>query len=265
MKRRLVVAVAFAVALFNPTIVRAAPSTDVVRQLIRQLRDDVSEMRECRPTHGLPVDVRELDLAGDGQPAYLLTSIAACECGPVNCSQWIYRRTPQGFAKILEADGYRLSLGATRHHGLADIETEARGSAVSIDRQRYAFDGTTYRAGANAIEDVRTGATKPGLRRVRFAKGRSAALLTGRASFGFTDRWVFEARAGQTLHLALLPGDAGAVLTLVPATDRSGVSIDRVKRWDGVLPSTGDYTVLVDAEGDRPADYRLQLGIDATH
>lgn len=257
--------VVVAVALSGTGSAHAGVPDDVVQGLIRQLRADVPEMRECLPAKGLPVEAAALDLAGDGRPAYLLTSIASCECGQVNCAQWVYRTAAPGFTRILATDGYRLSARPTRHHGLLDLEGESRGSAAVVDRRTYAFDGTGYRLVTRVEARAATDAERATTRRVRFAAGRDAALLDGEVRAGTGDRWVLGAREGQTLHLAPIPGISGAVVvTLLGPTAGDGVrSIDPTTRWDGVLPASGDYVLLIEAVGAGPVAYRLEVGISA--
>lgn len=237
----------------------------VMQQLLKQIRTDVPDMRECKPAKGWPFEAQALDLNGDGKPEYVLTANSECGCGEANCSQWIYRQGQSRWELILETAGYDLAANPASHNGYRDVDVASRDNAAIIDHLHYVFNGRRYAQSEGAKENLETGQIKADARRVRFAKGTSSAIVTGSADVGFGDSWMLGAGKGQTMHLALQPvkkGDPVVMTLLGPQSAGGHVIADRVKQWSGVLPASGDYTILVDTEGDRRAAYGLTVGID---
>jgi hypothetical protein len=86
------------------------------------------------------------------------------------------------------------------------------------------------------------------VRRVRFGRGRSTAVLTGAVARGDRDRYVLGAKAGQTMRASITAREKNAVFTIyqpggnpLPGTEEG---TDRT-RWSGRLPKSGDYTISV--------------------
>ena len=238
-------------------------SRPIMQQLAKQLRNDVPAMRECTTKSEFPFSARAVDLNGDKQPEYVLTSANECECGQMNCSQWVYRAHDTTFELLLEAEGYVLSEAATLHNGYRDLNTTSRNNAAIVDHVSYAFNGKRYEQSSSTIENLDTHETKLTQQRIRFAKGTSSATVNGSAAPAFPDSWVFEAKRGQTLTLELQRVNGGAsTFTIVgPSANGDHVLADLQTKWSGNLPSDGKYTILVDAKGDTRAKYALTVGI----
>lgn len=256
------------VALVSAARPQAAPAQAtvpkaVMKQLAQQLHKDSPAMRDCESKSEFNFSARAVDLNGDKQPEYFLTSISACECGQVNCSQWVYRANDKSFDLLLEGEGYVLALGDNSHNGYRDLNTTSRGNAVIVDHVSYAFDGRTYKRASSTIENLDTHETKPTEQRIQFARGASAATVSGSASPGFPDSWTFVAKRGQTLSLALEKnGGVAATFSVIgPSADGDHVIADLQSKWNGALPADGRYTILVDAKSDGRAKYSLTVGI----
>ncbi len=235
----------------------------IMQQLSRQLHADSPAMRDCDTKTEFNFSARAVDLNGDKQPEYLLTSASACECGQVNCSQWVYRTQDKSLELLLEAEGYVLNVRPASHKGFRDLATTSRGNAAIVDHVSYTFDGKHYARASSTIENLETHETKPTEQPIRFAKGASAATVTGSASLAFPDSWTFAAKRGQLLTLDLeRTSGAAATLTLVgPSVDGGHVVADSQVKWSNRLPADGRYTILVDAKGDGRAKYALTVGI----
>ena len=262
---RLLYALVFVQTFAASQVLRAQATIHraIMQQLAKQLRSDVPSMRECTSKATFPFSARAVDLNADGKPEYLLTSASDCECGQVNCAQWVYRAHERSFDLLLEANGYVLTTGAASHGGYRDLTTASRNNAASVDHVSYAFDGKHYERSGSTIENLVTHETKPTAQSIRFAKGTSATSVNGSASLAFPDSWTFEAKRGQllTLELQRVSG-AAATFTLVgPAVDGGHVVTDLQVRWSDRLPSDGKYTILVEANGDGRAKYALTVAI----
>ena len=235
----------------------------VMLQLAKQLRSDIPAMRECSSKSEFPFSARAVDLNGDKQPEYVLTSANECECGQVNCSQWVYRAHDATYELLLEASGYTLSESAASHGGYRDIKTTSRDNAAIVDHVLYAYNGKRYVQSSSTIENLDTHETKPTQQPIRFARGASSATVNGTAALAFPDSWVFEAKRGQLLSLDLQRTSGGsATFTLVgPGSTGGHVVADLQTHWSDRLPADGKYTILVDAKGDGRAKYSLTIGI----
>ncbi|HEV2914958.1 MAG TPA: hypothetical protein VGX92_16900 [Pyrinomonadaceae bacterium] len=101
------------------------------------------------------------------------------------------------------------------------------------------------------------------VRRVRFASGRTTAVLKGKARWGTSYIYILRARAGQTLtvHVAGVP-----VFRIVAPGARNYEALegaDNVKDWSGELPLSGDYKINLGHADDAYADapYTLEVTI----
>jgi hypothetical protein len=238
----------------------AAMPTGTAEELLRQLRQDVPDVRDCEPTHGLPFNARQIDLGPEGGPHYLLTSTPDCMCGQVNCSEWLYRRGPQKWELILETQGYSFTTRPTMNHGYRDVETRSRDNAARIDTLRYVFDGHVYRAAAPpVVQAAGAGSTH----RVQFLPGTSSIQLQGTVSSHDPQRWTVGARKAQTLQVSLDDsGQPGIAFTVLGPAGLNGRPLTAsARRWEGALPETGTYTVLVEAAQDGLAAYTLSIAV----
>ena len=220
-------------------------------------------MRECQTNAEFNFSARAVDLDGDKQPEYLLTSARTCECGQVNCSQWVYRARDKSLDLLLEAEGYELNVRSALHNKFRDLATTSRSNAAIVNHVSYVFDGKRYVQASSSIENLDTHETKPTQQRIRFAKGASSATVRGSAALAFPDSWVFDATRGQTLTLSLTrTGGVGTTFTLVgPGPDGARVLVDAKEKWNDRLPLDGRYTILVNSQGDGRGKYALVIRI----
>lgn len=102
------------------------------------------------------------------------------------------------------------------------------------------------------------------VRRVRFARGASSAVLQGSVVRGERDRFVVGARAGQRLSVSVASPEENAVFQIARPGGRGYLpragETDDARRWSGALPATGDYVVVVGGTRGN-ATYRLTVGI----
>ncbi|MEP6834689.1 MAG: hypothetical protein ABJB74_14940 [Gemmatimonas sp.] len=236
-----------------------------MQRLAKQLHADSPAMRECTTKSEFNFYARAVDLNGDKQPEYLLTSANACECGQVNCSQWVYRTRDAKLELLLQAEGYVLSETKSSHNGYRDLTATARDNAAIVDHVAYAYTGKRYARTGSTIENLETHEIKPTQQPIRFTRGASSATVTGSADLAFPDSWTFDARSGQTLTLNLQrTSGTPATFTIVGPGGTDGgarVVADLQVSWSGQLPADGQYTILVDAKGDGRAKYALTVGI----
>ena len=101
-------------------------------------------------------------------------------------------------------------------------------------------------------------------KRVKFARGRTSAVLKGSLGLEETITYVLGARAGQTLILHVSIPDRQpnqhVVFSIVdPAGEDLLESYDTV--WSGELKRTGDYKVLLSTFESPAAPYVLEVTI----
>lgn len=101
------------------------------------------------------------------------------------------------------------------------------------------------------------------VQRVRFARGRTTAVVNGAVVRGTQDRYMLGARRGQTVivHItsheknatfAILGPDATALAGAEEGTDATD--------WTGILPLSGDYSIWVGPTRGN-ATYTLEVTI----
>ncbi|HEY6804751.1 MAG TPA: hypothetical protein VI306_14350 [Pyrinomonadaceae bacterium] len=98
------------------------------------------------------------------------------------------------------------------------------------------------------------------VRRVKFARGRTTAVLQGTIQRGVSNDYLLGARRGQdmTVHLASRGDVSFTILT------PSGQSLSDFSRdWSGSLPESGDYriNVLPPTQTNASASYTLEITI----
>ena len=236
-------------------------------KLFNQVLSDFKDVRECleQEEGGLrkaqeDMNVEEHDLNRDGVNEYEVELSGPCTCGMVNCSIYIYRKTPQGFESILDdAAGFGVELLKTSTNGYRDLMVTARDTAATQGQQTYKFDGKQYREAKNMLVQLETGETKPASRRLQFKRGTSEATVQGKVSIALPDTYLVGARAGQTMTIKLTaPRKTVRFLLMSPST-RSLVA-DNARDWTGVLGETGDYTIIIDSDA-RNSTYMMTVTI----
>jgi len=84
--------------------------------------------------------------------------------------------------------------------------------------------------------------------RVKFARGRTTAVLKGAVVRGTQDRYILGARSGQTMIVHITSREKNAVFTILgpdgtalEGTEEGADTTD----WTGELPLSGDYSIWV--------------------
>ena len=84
--------------------------------------------------------------------------------------------------------------------------------------------------------------------RVKFARGRTTAVLKGAVVRGTQDRYILGARAGQTMIVHITSREKNAVFTVLApngtAQEGTEEGVDATD-WTGELPLSGDYSIWV--------------------
>jgi hypothetical protein len=101
------------------------------------------------------------------------------------------------------------------------------------------------------------------IQRVKFARGRTTAVLKGSVVRGTNDHYVLGAREGQTMIVHITSLEKNAVFyvvgpdggALAGAEDGADVS-----DWTGALPTSGDYSIVVSPTRGN-ATYTLEITI----
>ncbi len=99
--------------------------------------------------------------------------------------------------------------------------------------------------------------------RVRFARGRTTAILKGAVVRGTRDRYILGARAGQTMIVHITSREKNAVFTILgpDATALEGTEEGAdATDWTGELPMNGDYSIWVGPTRGN-ATYTLEVTI----
>ena len=100
-------------------------------------------------------------------------------------------------------------------------------------------------------------------RRVRFARGRTTAILKGVVVRGTQDRYILGARAGQTMIVHISSREKNADFLI---QDPNGTAVEGMDDgladtdWTGELPVSGDYSIFVSPTRGN-ATYTLEVTI----
>jgi hypothetical protein len=108
-----------------------------------------------------------------------------------------------------------------------------------------------------------TGTPKGKTQRVRFARGRTTAVLHGSVVRGTQDRYILGARADQTMIVHITSREKNAVFTILgpDATALQGTEEGAdATDWTGTLPLNGDYSIWVGPTRGN-ATYTLEITI----
>ena len=99
--------------------------------------------------------------------------------------------------------------------------------------------------------------------RVRFARGRTTAVLKGAVVRATQDRYILGARAGQTMIVHVTSREKNAVFTILNPTGTALAGTDEgldAMDWTGELPLSGDYSIWVSPTRGN-ATYTLEVTI----
>jgi hypothetical protein len=102
-------------------------------------------------------------------------------------------------------------------------------------------------------------------KRIKFKKGESSAQLQGAIVRGEHDTYIFEANKNQTLKITITSLEDNAAFQIKDLTtnyflDGAG-DFDDAKSWEGILPSKGDYKIIVGSIRGNTT-YNLKISIN---
>lgn len=99
--------------------------------------------------------------------------------------------------------------------------------------------------------------------RIRFLAGTSSAIVKGKISEGVSVTYLIGARAGQTMAVKVIDGDAGSdVVFDVIAPDGARLGGDRMyDDWSRKLPKSGDYIITVSTIESENTNFKLHVSI----
>lgn len=134
--------------------------------------------------------------------------------------------------------------------GTALVASTAGGAALAARHPERTPAATTFRE-----------------QRIEFEPGTDNATRQAYLADGVTDRWVLNARAGQTFAITVDSADNNAVFAVF-APDRTRLAVVSATQaeantfWTGTLPDDGDYSVEVTTMGGA-GYYQMKVWIDA--
>lgn len=101
-------------------------------------------------------------------------------------------------------------------------------------------------------------------KRVKFAKGKSSATLSGGVVRGDRDNYIVGAKAGQTMTVKISSLEKNAVFQIQNSRDgkylKNAGETDDQTNWSGKLPDDGDYKIIVGGTRGN-ASYKLSIAI----
>jgi hypothetical protein len=109
---------------------------------------------------------------------------------------------------------------------------------------------------------VRIPPAAAGAKRIEFATGATSATATGQLGPSGADQYVVHASAGQTMTVDLTFTEGNAIL-VVWGADGSVLLTDHpeVSHFEGVLPSTQDYFIMVKGQPGGSTTYNMTVTI----
>jgi hypothetical protein len=106
--------------------------------------------------------------------------------------------------------------------------------------------------------------------RVRFAAGKTGAVLEGRIKGDEITDYLLRASGGQTIRVAFQTSNAANYFNLMQGNNPAAIHIGSVagNQYEGVLPANGDYRIRVylmrsAARRNETADFKLAVNIGA--
>ena len=221
--------------------------------------------KEGTPTEGVFFEVREVlygDLTGDGKDEAVVSTL--CNTGGTGQFDegFVYGLRDGKPALLGRVQGGDRASGGVRcmrvENGALIVERLGNdtGAAVGVDW----IDRETWRLRNGRLEEAgkavrwRLG-TGEGARPIRFAKGKTSAVVKGTTSGA--DEYVLGAREGQTMTLKISSPAGNAAFEVM--IDDYTVAC-RSTEWSGELPAGGKYRIWVLATRGI-AEYALDVSI----
>ncbi len=105
-------------------------------------------------------------------------------------------------------------------------------------------------------------AISTGVERIEFASGSTSATVTGQLGASGSDQYILRAQAGQTLNINTTFAE-GAGILVVWGADGNVLLSDHaeVSTFQGVLPTTQDYYIMVKGQPDGNTSYTMTVNI----
>ena len=102
-------------------------------------------------------------------------------------------------------------------------------------------------------------------KRIKFKKGESSATIEGSVIRGERDTYLVGANKNQTMIVTIMSIEDNAVFQIVDRETgyylEGAGELDDAKRWEGTLPSKGDYEIVVGGTRGN-AEYTLKVFIE---
>jgi hypothetical protein len=100
-------------------------------------------------------------------------------------------------------------------------------------------------------------------RRIKFARGRTTAVVNGSINYGHSDVYTLGARRGQTMTLHVASRNPEVVFSLSAPSSSPVEGAFTVRDWSGELPESGDYTITLVNNRERggASAYTLEVTI----
>lgn len=93
---------------------------------------------------------------------------------------------------------------------------------------------------------------------IRFARGKSSAVIRKQISLGITHLYTLRAQEGQTMTVILTTGNKTSFTVFSPS-DQILEGADGETMWRGMLDESGTYLITIGT--DRTANYTLEVYI----
>ncbi|MBL8017826.1 MAG: hypothetical protein JNK43_11185 [Ignavibacteria bacterium] len=102
-------------------------------------------------------------------------------------------------------------------------------------------------------------------KRIKFKKGESSATIEGGVIRGERDTYLLGANMNQTMIVTIMSIEDNAVFQIVDRETgyylEGAGELDDAKRWEGSLPSKGDYEIIVGGTRGN-AEYTLKVFVE---
>lgn len=102
-------------------------------------------------------------------------------------------------------------------------------------------------------------------RRIRFARGRNSAVVSGAVIRGERDRYIVGAKEGQKMTVSIKSLEDNAVFQIYFLGEQESLEGagdgDDAKKWSGELPASVDYVIVVGPTRGN-ASYKLEVKIE---
>jgi hypothetical protein len=99
-------------------------------------------------------------------------------------------------------------------------------------------------------------------RHMAFKRGEASTKAVGTIPTRMVGHeYVFRARKGQTLKVDLVSNSKDVSFYIMTPDGNMVEEEIALRSWTGELPVTGNYRLVINADSDRPARYRLEVQI----